>query len=372
MATPLKDRFDRETVDLLTNRFSRFHEEFDAAAFSGALLAAFPRLELKDRINLVADRLHDDLTDDYPSALSIVLEVADSGIDGWSAWPLCSFVERHGVEQPVISLEAMPELTKHWSCEFAIRPFLENHLDLTRSYLRRWVLDPHEAVRRLPSEGTRPLLPWGPRVKALTADPQIGLELLSALRHDPSETVRRSVANHLNDVSKSHPDLVVEVLSAWSDEANPIDHRMIGHALRTLVKQGHAGALALLGYTTNPEVKVVSFTCTPSPIDLGNHIELVAELTSSSEDDQRLVIDFVVHHVNASGATSPKVFKWTTLNLAPDETVRITKRRMIQTASTRRYHAEVHRIDLKVAGKELALTQFHLDEGSHREASDNR
>ena len=240
-----------------------------------------------------------------------------SGIDEWSAWSLCSFVERHGVEHPVKSLEAMPELTKHWSCAFAIRPFLENHLELTRSYPRQWVHGPHEAVRRLPSEGTRPLLPWSPRVKASTDDPQIGIELLNALRHDSSETICRSVTNHLNDISKSHPDLVVEVLSRWTKESVPVDPRMVKHALRTLIKQGHAGALALLGYSTSPEVEIVYFTCTPGSIELVDNIQLAAELKSTSGVNQRLVVDFVVHHVNAPGATSPKVFKWTTLNLAP-------------------------------------------------------
>ncbi len=364
MAAPLKDRFDRDPVQLLADRLGRFHSGFEAAPFSEALLAAFPELELKERINLVADRIAADLPEDYPTALSIVLEVVNSDIDDWAAWPLCSFVERHGVDHPVASLEAMPELTKHWSCEFAIRPFLDNHLELTRTYLRQWILDPNEAVRRLPSEGTRPLLPWGPRVKALTDDPQIGIELLTALRHDPSETVRRSVANHLNDISKAHPDLVVDVLSDWNNESPPVDERLVKHALRTLVKQGHPGALSLLGFSTEAEVEVVSFKCEPSSIDLGKHIELAAELSSTSTVEQRLVIDFVIHHVNASGATSPKVFKWTTLTLAPNETVRILKRRLIQTASTRRYHAGTHRVDLKISGKELASTQFLLTESS--------
>ena len=63
----------------------------------------------------------------------------------------------------------------------------------------------HEDVRRLASEGTRPRLPSGPKVQALHDDPEIGIELLEALRHDPSETVRRSVASHLNDVARNDP-----------------------------------------------------------------------------------------------------------------------------------------------------------------------
>lgn len=364
MAAPLKDQFDREVVEQLAERFGRFHPDFEPEQFVASLLEEFPALELKERVNLVADRLADDLPDDYPAALSVVMQVAASGIDGWAAWPLCSFVERHGADSPVASLDAMPDLTKLWSCEFAIRPFLNTHLELTRGYLRRWVLDPHEAVRRLCSEGTRPLLPWGPRVAALIDDPQIGIELLSALRHDDSEIVRRSVANHLNDVTKSEPDLVVDLLDEWMSGSDPVDERMVRQALRTLVKQGHRGALRLLGFTTDPQVDVSRFSCRPDALDLGSVIELTAELTSSSPDEQLLVIDFVIHHVTSSGAVSPKVFKWTTLRLTPRERVELSKRRHIRTASTRRYHAGRHRIDLQIAGHVLATTGFDLKESS--------
>ncbi|MDH3306152.1 MAG: DNA alkylation repair protein [Acidimicrobiia bacterium] len=364
MATPLKDRFDKEVVEILADRFSVAVGGFDRETFVADLLSRFPSLELKERVNLVADRLATDLPADYPTALSVVLQVAPSGIGEWAAWPLCSFVERHGVGFPVESLDAMSTLTQHWSCEFAVRPYLEDHLELTRQYLGRWVNDPHEAVRRLASEGTRPLLPWGPRVKALTDDPGIGIEVLVALRHDPSENVRRSVANHLNDLARSHPDLVVDLLAEWSAGDPPPNSLMIRHALRTLVKQGHPGALELLGFTVDPEVSATRFSCDPDVVSLGAIIEMTAELTSTSTVEQMLVIDFIIHHVSGSGGTSPKVFKWTTQSLAPGETVTLTKRRRIITASTRRFQAGFHRIELQISGKVLADTGFHLREGS--------
>jgi 3-methyladenine DNA glycosylase AlkC len=364
MPAPLKDNFDRQTVELLADHFARQYDGFDPDAFIDSLLGEFPKLELKDRINLIADRLASNLPAEYESALAMVVQVAEDGVDGWAAWPLCSFVERHGVDSPVASLDAMAPLTKRWSCEFAIRPFLGAHLELTRHYMREWVLDPDETVRRLPSEGTRPLLPWGPKVTALLDDPEIGLEVLRVLRHDESETVRRSVANHLNDIAKNDPDLVIEVLTDWSNESIPVDDRMVRHALRTLVKQGDPRALALLGFTTDPNVTVNQFTCQPGQISLGEDIKLTAELASTSDQEQLLVIDFIIHHVRATGASSPKVFKWTTERLAPADTVRLSKRRRIQTASTRRYHAGEHRVDLQIAGQVVASTEFFLVESS--------
>lgn len=365
MAEPLKARFDRAEIEALAAAFERVDGSFPVAVFVDGTLDAFPALELKQRVGLAADNLAGVLPAPYPEALEVVLAVAgQDGIDGFVAWPLCTFVERHGLEHPRLSLDAMATLTPRWTCEFALRPFLEHHFELTRSYLKRWVRHPDEAVRRLASEGTRPLLPWGQRVAALTGDPTIGIETVTALRHDSSETVRRSVANHLNDVAKTQPDLVVELLSGWMAESPRASSSMVHHALRTLVKQGHPGALQLLGITTEPHVVVHRFTCEPEVVTLGDMIELTASLGSSSESDQKIVIDFRIHHVTASGGSSPKVFKWTVQDIGPGEVVQISKRRRIQTAATRRYHAGEHRIELLVSGRAVASAGFMVQHGS--------
>lgn len=360
MADLLKDNIDSSLVENLSAMLAEAHSNFDSSQFVDSVLTKLPALELKDRINLIADSIAESMPDDYPAALAAVVQVVQKNPDVWTAWPLCSFVERHGLNHPEISLDAMPTLTKRASCEFAIRPFLENHLDLTRRYLAKWVEHENESVRRLSSEGTRPLLPWGPRVSALIRDPQIGLELATALRHDPSEVVRRSVANHLNDVSKAHPDLVIELLADWTSQSPPVDNSIVKHGLRTLVKKGDPRALAMLGFSTEPMVEVLRFSCDPASLKLGSKIELVVELASTSADEQLLVIDFVIHHVNASGGTSPKVFKWKTERLAPGAKIQLTKRRSIAPISTRTYYSGNHRVDLQVAGRILASTEFQL------------
>jgi 3-methyladenine DNA glycosylase AlkC len=361
MAAALKDEMNSQVVEQLASELHAGCEAFDSIAFAEAIESKLESLELKDRINLIADTIAEHLPSDYPTALAVVEAVARTEIDAWGAWPLCSFVERHGTDDPVASLEAMPTLTKRWSCEFAIRPFLDRHLELTRQYMRRWVDDDDEAVRRLPSEGTRPFLPWGPKVQGLIDDPRIGLELMTRLRHDPSETVRRSVANHLNDIAKFEPELVIEVLRGWTEEDPPVEPKMVTHALRTLVKRGHSGALELLGFNSDPQVSMAGFSCIPADVRMGDQIVLTATLTSTSPDDQQLVVDFVVHHVNANGETSPKVFKWTNLQLAHGETAVLTKRRTIQHASTRTYRSGTHHVDLQVGGKAMASTQFEVD-----------
>ena len=253
----------------------------------------------------------------------------------------------------------MEFVTQRMSCEFAVRPFLRDHYDETYARLLAFTDHDDERVRRLPSEGTRPRLPWGVRVQRLLDDPLPGLALLRRLRHDPSEAVRRSVVNHLNDVAKAHPELVVDTLAAWMQEP-ATDRRMVSHALRTLVKRGEAGALAVLGFATEPQVVVERFDVSPAVVEMGAHLLLSTDLRSVDTGPQRLVVDFVVHHVNASGSTSPKVFKWTTLDLGPEERRALTKRRSIQQASTRTYRAGTYRVELQVGGRVMAATSFDV------------
>ncbi len=362
MPAALKDSIDEAVVDELARRFAAVDDRFDADGFAHRTVPELAGLELKARIELIARELWRALGDRDPAeSLACLVEVAraDPPVDGWAAWPLATVVELFGPSRPSEALDAMEHVTKRMSCEFAVRPFLRDHYDATYARLLDFTGHDDERVRRLPSEGTRPRLPWGTNVQRLLDDPRPGLELLDRLRHDPSETVRRSVANHLNDVAKVHPELVVAHVSAWMDEPET-DGRMVAHALRTLVKRGDAGALAVLGFTTEPQVVVERFDVAPAVVGMGTHITLTADLRSAADARQRLVVDFVVHHVNASGATSPKVFKWTTLDLGPGEQRTISKRRSIRQASTRTYRAGIHRVELQVGGRVAAATAFEV------------
>ena len=359
---PLKNRLAGPEVDHIAERVQVVYPDFDRSRFV-SIAAELERLELKDRIAAVADRLQETLPAAYPEAVSILVKAAEGGIDGFAAWPLCTVVERHGVDYPTESLEAMASLPRSWSCEFAIRPFLDHHLDETMAAIDRWIESDDADVRRLASEGTRPRLPWGPRVRALSEDPQIGLSVLERLRHDPSEMVRRSVANHLNDIAKEHPELVVETLGRWATDGT-VDERMISHGLRSLVKQGHPGALAVLGFSSDAKVDVVAFAVAPESVRLGDYIELEAILKSTAKQGQRLVVDFIIHHPTTRGSRSTKVFKWATVELEAGGERTLTKRRKIDTASTRKYTAGVHTVELQVAGSVLATTSFELLDSS--------
>ncbi len=362
MPAALKDAVDAAVVDELARRFSAVDGRFDADDFRARTVPRLAGAELTARIELIARELWRALGDRDPDAsLACTVDVArtEPPIRGWAAWPLAAIVELFGPSSPTAALAAMEHVTKAMSCEFAVRPFLRDHYEATYACLLEFSGHDDERVRRLASEGMRPRLPWGINVQRLLDDPEPGLAILHRLRHDPSESVRRSVANHLNDVARLHPETVVATLAAWTDEPET-DRRMVVHALRNLVKRGDAGALRVLGFTTEPKVVVERFEVSPVVVQMGDRIELAAELRSAASETQRLVVDFVVHHVNASGSTSPKVFKWTTVDLDPGARCMLTKRRLIQQASTRTYRSGTHRVELQVSGQVVAATAFDV------------
>ena len=203
-------------------------------------------------------------------------------------------------------------------------------------------------------------MPWGQQLPDLIADPSPTLELLEKLKDDPSELVRRSVANHLNDISKDHPDTVVAVCRRWQKNAGEERQWIIRHATRTLVKAGHPAVFALLGYTENPRLELESLALSGKEIRLGETLEFAAGLRSAAAETQRVVVDYAIHHVKANGQTRPKVFKFKTLEIAAGETVRLEKRHAIRPISTRRYYPGEHAVEILVNGQSLGTRPFTL------------
>jgi 3-methyladenine DNA glycosylase AlkC len=364
----MKDGLDREAIELIARNLERAWDEFDSAGFVRDASARLSQLELKQRVNHVIDVLATHLPDDFPEALDILLRAAekwdpgdpDDPLRGFAAWPVIDYIATHGLEHFDESLEALRRLTPLFSAEFAIRRFLEHDPARTLARLQEWVNDPDEQVRRLVSEGTRPRLPWGKRLPAFQRDPTPVLDLLEQLRDDASDTVRRSVANNLNDIAKDHPDLVIKVLRMWMRAAPRSRKWIVQHATRTLVKAGHDKVWSLLGIDAKANVRLTRLEVSPRSIELGESVLIRLRLRSRSDRAQKLVVDYAIFHVKADGSTRPKVFKLRKLTLGPGESIDLEKRHPIRRITTRRYYSGRHTVDVRVNGTSLGKKSFEL------------
>jgi 3-methyladenine DNA glycosylase AlkC len=326
-------------------------------------------LAFRQRVDAVREALLDDLPYDYGQFAAILHEaLRDPGFAGWLIAPVAEAVAARALAAPEAGafdagLALLAALTPRLTAEFAIRPFLMADLDRALPLVLDWTGHPDEHVRRLASEGTRPRLPWGKSVPAILARPDATVPILDALYHDESEYVRRSVANHLNDLSRARPDLVVAIAARWLAEPDANTARLVRHALRTLVKQGHQGALALLGFAPLPGLVIVGPTLAEAAVAMGGALRFEFALENQDAEPVRVAIDYIIHHRKANGTLTPKVFKLATRTLAPGERVVIARKHAFRPITTRVYYPGEHAIELQVNGKAFGRTAFHLDTG---------
>jgi 3-methyladenine DNA glycosylase AlkC len=336
-------------------------------------VAAVAGQALGERVRIVRDGLLADLPRVWPEfAAALRAALAQPGFTGWMIWPVTEAVAARALDPGVPTaddtaafddgLALLAELTPRLTAEFAIRSFLAADLDRTLAAALSFTGHPDEHVRRLASEGTRPRLPWARRVPEVLDRPEATLPILDALHRDPSETVRRSVANHLNDLSRAHPALATATATRWL--AGPPDvrtARLVRHALRTLVKHGDPGALALLGFTPAPRVVVTGPELAADVVPAGGELWFDATVENRGAEPATLVIDYVVHFRKADGSLAPKVFKLATRTLDPGATAAFTRRRSFAPITTRVHHPGEHAIELQVNGVRHGRATFRLE-----------
>ncbi|MDG3086298.1 DNA alkylation repair protein [Vibrio hannami] len=373
MAEPFKNVLNPKLVCDMANRLHRVDRSFDKKGFINTVNASLESLELKQRSDLICTQLKVFLPNDFKQSGSILLEslgkelddsaiesgITKEGLAGWVIMPLADYVARNGKEQFGLSMQLLKEMTKRFSSEFAIRPFLDEQTQETLTYVHDWANDENEHVRRLASEGTRPRLPWGMKLQKFVQDPLPILPILEKLKDDPSEYVRRSVANNLNDISKDHPELVTEIAENWLVKASKERQKLVRHACRTLIKSGHKGALKALGYD-GAELSSCTLMLSDTQLIFGGAIELTASITSDSGNTQPLMVDYIVHHQKANGTTSEKVFKWKVVDLKPGKTLSFKKKHTIKPITTRVYYPGVHKVELQINGEVVAENAFEL------------
>ncbi len=368
MAEPLKSQYGSEIPKTIAQRISKVYPGFLGTEFLNTVLDGYAELELMQRAKKITVGMREYLPGDYREAISILMnslgerltKTERNGMSTFLYLPHCMFVSDYGLNHFELSMSALYELTQRFTAEFSIRVFLETYPDETLNRLRQWAADPSEHVRRLVSEGTRPRLPWASRLPEFQKDPTRPLELLELLKDDESEYVRRSVANHLNDIGKDHKDILLFVATRWMKEATPKRKALVRHALRSLVKQGDSKALELLGYQNDLTISVTNCWVKPDFILLGESVCFGFDLHNQSPQPVRVMVDFVVHFQKANHKTNSKVFKLKATELPGKATVSFEKVVKFVTLTTRIHYPGLHRIEILVNGALYQVGEFTL------------
>jgi 3-methyladenine DNA glycosylase AlkC len=362
MPEPFKNLINAAVVQRIAGRLHAAWPSFDVTAFETLALQGLDALEMKARAMQVCVALEATLPRSFAAAAEVLRQAmhGDDGLAGWALWPVGEYIARHGQDDPELALQLLHRLTQRFTAEFALRPFIVRHPALVFATLERWTRDDDEHVRRLVSEGSRPRLPWGIRLAPLVEDPSPTLPLLRALQDDASAYVRRSVANHLNDIAKDHPALLADWLDEHLPDAPAPRRALLRHASRTLVKRGDARVLSAWGIGAALRGRA-TLTLRPVRATVGESLTLAVTLTSRAASAQRLAIDYAVHHVKADGSTSPKVFKGWTVDLPPRTTLELERRHSLAPVTIRVYRPGRHRVTLQVNGQALAEAAFVLD-----------
>lgn len=358
-APALKEIFNRARLQHIAEQTTAIYPAFDTQAFLAHVAHDLEDQSLMQRLNRVSRGLHAGLPADYSQALAILYKLAPRLNSSFVSLILPEYVALYGQHDFERSMQALKFFTTFGSSEFAVRHYLRLDFQRALQIMHDWSLDENEHIRRLASEGSRPRLPWSFRLEPLMVDPTPVLTILDNLKADSSLYVRKSVANHFNDITKDNPDWVLAQIEGWSLD-NPHTAWIARHALRSLIKKGDRRALTIMGAGHTPQVRVDQVSVTPTTIHLGDTLSLSFQVTSTAERSQRLIIDYAIHYVKKSGGTSAKVFKLKTLELGPGESVIVARKPQLRNFTTRVHYPGVHELDILINGECLASSRFEL------------
>ena len=361
----MKNLINRLLLERMAQEISLVYPPFPKAKFIKRS-SSLDGLELKARVLKVTAELKKNLPENYPVALSILVKTMERDeLSGFDLWPFSEYIGQFGLEHFEESLHAMMVLTERFTSEFAVRPFfLKDHARVLK-FFSNHVAHKNHHIRRWISEGARPLLPWGERLPQFVADPTPTLQLLESLKFDEELYVRKSVANHINDISKHHPELVILTIGRWVRTSPPEHVDKIQwikrHGLRTLIKKGNPDALKLMGVTGKAKIKAGRIKLNQKQFLLNDRLEFEIELQSTAKQSQRLIVDYLIDFQKANGKKGSKVFKLKMIEINTGESILIRKVHHLRKISTMTYYKGPHQVMIQVNGEIIAsaVWQFY-------------
>ena len=365
MSSLLKDVYSPEFYRRLAGVLELTLDSFDNERFTQRIFCAeFEAMELKQRMTHTIETIAGFLPADFVPASAKLCELIDNLRDAgiteqsFEFMFLPEYIETRGLEHFEVALDRFERITQFTSCEFAVRPFIQRYGQPMIERMTDWSRHENHWVRRLASEGSRPRLPWAMALPDLKRDPSPLLPILENLNQDPSETVRRSVANSLNDISKDNPDFVIARLTEWQGLGENTD-ALLRHACRTLLKQAEPRVMAHFGYSSE-NLEISGFEVATPMVCFGEHLEFSASIRNCGASTARVRFEYAVYHLKKNGSHSKKVFKISERELAAGDETAVARRHHFKPITTRVYYSGPHRLSLIVNGAESQIHDFEL------------
>ncbi len=250
----LKLWFDKDLAKMLSAKLTESGHSINKAKFVKEVDKGVQALELKDRVELIADLLLKHLGEDYKKGLACLVDILgpeneeETGMFKEYYWvmPIAKYVEKYGLNNYAVSIKALGEITKRNTSEYAIRPFIEKYPERTVAQMLKWSKSKNFHLRRLASEGGRPRLPWASKIDAFINDPSPLIPILENLKDDSVKYVQKSVANCMNDILKDNFEIGQSLINDWEKAPTKECQWIIGHSLRNFKKKEDPWALGVL------------------------------------------------------------------------------------------------------------------------------
>jgi len=365
MSSLLKDIYSPEFYDRLGSVLNNTLDNFDQDPFIRQILSpAFASMALKQRmshsINVIAEYLPGDFEQAASKICLLIDNLRATGVseESFEYMFLPEYIETHGLEHFQVSVDCFEFITQFTSCEFAVRPFIKLYDQQMLDRMIDWSHHENYWVRRLASEGSRPRLPWAMALPALQQDPAPLLPILDNLKKDSHATVRRSVANNMNDISKDNPEFVITLTQQWLGQSRDTD-ALLKHACRTLLKQGESRVMAMFGYRSEG-LSMDAFKLETPNVEFGQHLEFSFTIRNKRASAASLRLEYAIYLLKQNGSLSKKVFKISERVLDAGDTIRINKKHHFKPITTRVYYAGKHQLSIIVNGQESEIIEFNL------------
>ena len=366
MAELLKHIYNTSFFDTYADALADVIPTFDKSIFLLSFHTAhWASLELKQRMAFLAHTTAKILPVGYQDKVKTILRLIEAlqkrGVKDQNLEYifLADIITEYGLDDLKTSLSAIEHITQFVSFEFAGRAFIIRYPKEMMRQMVKWTKHNHENVRRYASEGCRPRLPWGTKLVALVDDPSPCIPVLEKLMDDPSLYVRKSVANHLNDISKDHPKLVVEYIIKWKDTSENANW-ILRHGARTLLKNGNHEVLHIFGTSRNLAYNIENFYLEHNQLTQNDPLAFSFSVTNLSENEAMFRVEYNIWYVKSGGQRSKKIFKIAEKPILSHSKQEFKKQHRFQDLTTRRHYAGIHKISIVVNGNESEPLAFEL------------